>query len=45
MSGELERPAKLDISVVDDMGRNGYASQMGRIQYNIDGYSPKTGDL
>lgn len=40
-SGELERPVKLNISVINNANNaeRDQQSQMGRIQYNIDGPS------
>ncbi|PMD34198.1 hypothetical protein L207DRAFT_638743 [Hyaloscypha variabilis F] len=39
LSGELERPVKLDISVANDIRSNENTTQVGRIQYSIDGVS------
>lgn len=41
LSGELERPVRLDISVANDVQSTGKSSQMGHIQYRIDGVSSK----
>jgi hypothetical protein len=41
LSGELERPVRLDISVANDAQSTGNTSQMGHIQYSIDGVSAR----
>jgi hypothetical protein len=41
LSGELERPVRLDISVANDVQSTGYTSQMRHIQYNIDRVSAR----
>jgi hypothetical protein len=41
LSGELERPVKLDISVANDVRSNENTSQPRRIQYSIDGISAR----
>jgi hypothetical protein len=41
LSGELERPVRLDISVANDVQSTGNNSQMGHIQYSIDRVSAR----
>ncbi|KAE9364085.1 hypothetical protein N431DRAFT_475080 [Stipitochalara longipes BDJ] len=41
LSGELERPVRLDISIANDVQSTGNNSQTGRIQYSIDGVSAR----
>ncbi|CZR57843.1 uncharacterized protein PAC_07732 [Phialocephala subalpina] len=41
LSGKLERPVRLDISVANDAQSTGNTSQMGHIQYSIDGVSAR----